>query len=114
MGQEGRQHLAGCATGVIENGRITAVTYRSADVSLDEAADLADDLAGGPYIVVSPRSGHLDPGGLVTATWDLLVMTFIPEELPLVFGDLQERFRTNLLLRVTSPAMYRLRGGELV
>lgn len=107
-------HLAGCATAVIEDRRITAVTYQPAEVSLDEAADLADNLAGGPYIVVSPRSGCLLPDGLVRAAYDILVMTFIPEELPLVFDDLQEALRTSLLWPGQVPAMYRLRDGELV
>ena len=92
------------------DGRMSGtLEFQSVSVSVDTAADLADDLVGGPLVSIAPLSGHHG----VTCSWTLRVRGFIEVDaykaLYTAAGLLAPVLRS-----LSLPAVYRLREGELV
>ena len=100
------------------DGTSGVTDFEAVDVPLDEAADLADQLLGGPAVHITPRpwlvrdmTGH----GIMVCEWRLHVRAFILEEawdavdevLLLLLGRLDE-------LQDRLPRTYRFQLGELV
>ncbi len=106
---------AAVVAGVIEGGRIgLGPGVRDAEIPVDDAADIADDLGGGPYVLVSPREFRLNRAGVPVMTWDVWVMAFIVEEAAGVLGELEQMIEDGRWEPGPVPALYRLRCGELV
>ena len=85
------------------------LNFQSVNVSLDEAADLADDLAGGPRVSIAPRSGHYG----VTYSWSLSVRGFTEVD---AYEALYAAAHLlgPMLPSLSLAAVYRLCDGELV
>jgi hypothetical protein len=101
--------------GRLEHGRIgPGPGARDAEISVDEAADIADNLGGGPWVLVSPRELYLNRAGVPTMSWDVWVMAFIVQEVAGVFDELEGMIAGGRWEPGPLPALYRLRCGELV
>jgi hypothetical protein len=90
------------------------MTFMPVAVDVDEAADLADDLLGGPLVCIALQS-QKQPllGSAVIRWWALRVRAFIETDAYEALYE-AERLLSGTIQAVTSPLLFRLRDGELV
>ena len=92
------------------------LNFQAADVSVDEAADLADDLLGGPLISVTaewPNHPTLLLPPVTPGHWTLRVRAFIETEAYEALHAAAELL-AGRLPGLGAPMTYRLQDGELV
>lgn len=100
-----------------QDGRtIRPATFSPVEVTLDEAADLADTLLGGPRITLRPRPRHRGElsGVMWPDGWSLHIRAFINEEAMDALWTLEDAVRGGMRIPEDRTATYRLRDGEFI
>ena len=103
-----------------EGGWSRDCTLYTVDVSLDEAADLADLLLGGPSIHVAPHFVHgsrpfaYPPERIAFRDgWTVWIRAFIDVEALLTLHEIEDMMRAGGALPLDGNFIGRWRGGEL-
>lgn len=111
--------VSDCSASLAPDGRIDGpINVSSADVTLDEAADLGDDLAGGPVVSVHAWAFGtgvrlMVPERAQPLAWSLAVRAFIlPEAIDAL--HLAVKLLAGRLPAGPAPETYRLNDGQLV
>jgi hypothetical protein len=96
-----------------EDGHLGPVTCREVRVPLDEVADLADDLIGGPVAVLDMAGARVGGFGERHYEWRLTARALIAQEAAEALEQARVLLLDGLDEQRAPRQMWRLRAGEL-